>query len=134
MTYTVNPERGEVALLLEGEVYPMRPSYDAMMAIEQQLGSLVALSYRHASPLQGLTMREMSVVACEAIKEAGRERGDEGKMLRGVTAEKICKLIAAGGPLKAIAPIEKLLDNMITGGTKPKKEDAGDDPAQNKTA
>ncbi len=57
--HTVNAERGEVGIKLDGVVYPMRPSWRAMQAIEDDLGPILALSQRLRDPLQSLRVREM---------------------------------------------------------------------------
>lgn len=121
MDYTVNAERGEVLILLGGKAYPMRPSYNAMVAIEAKLGSIVALSYRHANPLQGLGIKEMAIIICEAVKAAGSERQDS--MLLGFSETRVGEFIAADGHLSVLEQVQNLLLNMITGGAAPKKKD-----------
>ena len=117
--HTVNEERGEVAIVLDGATYPMRPSYEAMVAIEAKLGSLVALSYRHANPLKGLTVHDLATIIMESVRAAGKDRNDP--MLTGVSHDKVARLIAADGMLSAVQPVERLLVNMITGGSKKKE-------------
>lgn len=41
-----NPLRGEVALLLDGQMWRLRPSFERLVAAEAELGSLFALLER----------------------------------------------------------------------------------------
>ncbi len=123
--YSINPERGEVGITLEGRIFPMLPTFEAMTAIEKRLGSLVGVGRRYAE--SSLTLSEIATVVTECIKAAGRDRGE--KMLADVSAEKIERLIFAGGLIPAWATLDDLLRNMMSGGASAKK----DEPPQPQT-
>lgn len=129
--YVINPERGEVAIVLDGATYPMRPSHEAALMIEQQLGALLALSYRHAHPMKGLTNHEVAVIVTEAIRAAGRERGEDGAMLRKVATAKISELVYTAGIWSLHPVIDELLANFLRGGSKrtEKKDEAAAQPS-----
>jgi len=129
----VNPERGEVAILLDGKAYPMRPSYKAMVAIERATGAtILGLSFRLALPRDGLTLEEMAIIITEGVRAAGEERNDP--MLKGFSTERVGELLFDGGILAAAAPIEAFLRNAITGGGSAKKNQpvsaSGEPPQQ----
>ncbi len=46
---TANPARGEAAILVGGETVVLRPSFEALVAAEGELGALFALVERAAS-------------------------------------------------------------------------------------
>ena len=48
MTRPANPARGEAALSVGGEALVLRPSFEALVAAEQELGPLFALAERAA--------------------------------------------------------------------------------------
>lgn len=127
----VNPERGEVGIELDGRIYPMRPSYEAILEIESAIGPILAISMRLKDPQQMLKLDEIAVIVCTCIQAAGRDREDP--MLAGVKAEKVRKLIYADGMHYAIRPLTALLYNMLTGGGESKKKpDASLDRKQEK--
>jgi len=43
---TANPHRGEASLLIEGIEYILRPTFSALVAVEEELGPLLALVER----------------------------------------------------------------------------------------
>jgi hypothetical protein len=45
---SANPARGEAALLIAGEILVLRPSFEALVAAEEELGPLFALIERAA--------------------------------------------------------------------------------------
>ena len=87
MTGAANETRGEVALSLEGIDYVMRPSWEAIDAIEaklaksiDELAGMAAESARAVlagrAPSSGLTREQKAVIACEFIRAWGRETND----------------------------------------------------------
>lgn len=116
----VNPERGEVPILLGDRTFPMRPSYTAMQAIEKAHGPLLALTTRLGSPVHRLDIDEMSTIVTECIRAAGKDRGDA--MLQAIQKPKIAELIFDQGIVSVVGSLEVLLINMITGGGKAKKK------------
>lgn len=117
---TVNAERGEVGLTLEGRVFPMLPTVAAVNAIESQIGSVYWLSQRIVLGEYFPTFREIAVVAAECIRAAGKDRKDE--MLANVSTDRVGELLYAEGLKDAtvVHPFIALLGNMCSGGTKKK--------------
>lgn len=132
--YTILADSGEVGLTLEGTLYPCRPSYEAQVAIEQQLGvaidELWLKARRLAEALQdggvphgaGFKLNEMAVIITECVKAAGREREDANLKLW--KSETVAKKLAADR-FSANQPVAELLTNMLFGGADPKKDEAG---------
>jgi hypothetical protein len=118
----VNKERGEVPILLDGKVYPMRPSYEAIQAIEQRHGPILSLVTRLASPVHRLRMDELATIVTETIRAAGKDRDD--KMLMSVQEDRIGELLYEHGIAKTVDVLELLLINMITGGGQAKKKES----------
>ncbi len=58
MSAAANPTRGEAALLVGGEALRLRPSFEALVAAEEELGPLFALVERAASG--GLRIAEIA--------------------------------------------------------------------------
>ncbi len=130
----VNEDRGEVPILLDGKLYPMRPSYAAVKAIESSLGPVMAIAPKLAHPMHRLTVNELAVIVTEAVRAAGKERDD--KILQSFSTERVAELIYDGGVMNVIDQIELLVINMITGGTKSEKKtgDRSESPKESTTA
>ena len=58
MSVAANPARGEAALLVGGEALRLRPSFEALVAAEEELGPLFALVERAAAG--GLRVSEIA--------------------------------------------------------------------------
>lgn len=114
----INADRGEVGLTLQGNVYPMLPTFAAANAIESQLGPVAALVGRTIDNSKLLTVRDLAVIATECIRAAGKDRNDP--MLVGVSAEKIGQMIYDEGIVTVLEVFAELLANMVTGGAKKK--------------
>lgn len=123
---TVNAERGEVGIELDGRTYPMRPSYEAILDIENKIGPILALSMRLRDPGQMLSLEEIATIVCSCIRAAGRARED--KMLSAVGVEKIQALIFESGLHYTVSPLTALFYNMLTGGGEAKKKPAATKP------
>jgi len=69
-----NPARGEAALLVGGETLKLRPSFEALVAAEEELGPLFALVERAAAG--GLKVAEMAALFwhCADGRPAGLTR------------------------------------------------------------
>jgi hypothetical protein len=111
---SANPERGEHELELGHKVYRLRPSYEAIEAIERKsdkaLIDIVRVGNSGAMPFKLL-----GVVAAELIR-AGADEDD--KLTRNVSPEKIAPLIFEAGVAPAIARITLCLLDAATGGRK----------------
>lgn len=88
-----NPARGEAAIVIGGETLVLRPSFEALVAAEEELGPLFALVERAAEG--GLRMAEMAALFWHC---SGRR----------VARERIGAAIAETG-LARMTPVLKLL-------------------------
>jgi hypothetical protein len=111
-----NPHRGEISVTLGGADYVLRPTFEAMVAIEEQIGSLIDLAAQVESKASGLTIKQLSVIVGECIKAHGRETGN--KLTAGTRAEVVAKMIYETGLLKVYPVLGPLLTAMLTGGAK----------------
>lgn len=102
MSGAANPERGEAALVLDGVPHVLRPSFQALVAAEGELGPLFELVERAASGKLGLA--EIAALFWHCLK-------DPPAMDRAAFGE---ALAAAG--LKALAPALRMLIGQILAG------------------
>jgi hypothetical protein len=98
-----NPVRGEAGLSVGGETLVLRPSFEALVAAEEELGPLFALVERAAEGR--LKVSEMAAL----FWHCARGRGE------GVTRERIGAAIAEAG-LAGVAPVLKRLLGQILQG------------------
>lgn len=98
-----NPARGEAALLVGGESVRLRPSFEALVAAEEELGPLFALIERAAAG--GLRVAEMAALFwhCSEPRPAG------------LTRERFGAAIAEQG-LAGVTPVLKILLGQILQG------------------
>jgi hypothetical protein len=97
---SANPARGEAAILVGGETIVLRPSFEALVAAEGELGGLFALVERAASG--GLKLAEMTALFWHCSGGA-------------VPRERIGAAIAEIG-LARVTPVLKLLLTQILQG------------------
>jgi hypothetical protein len=98
-----NPARGETALMVGGETLVLRPSFEALVAAEEELGSLFALVERAAAG--GLKLSEMAALfwhCCAARPE-------------GLTRERIGAAVAEAGLANATPLLRVLLQQILQG-------------------
>ena len=98
-----NPARGEAALQAGGEVLVLRPSFEALVAAEGELGSLFALVERASEGR--LTLGEVAALFWHCV----RERPE------GLTRESVGAAVAEQGLVRT-APVLKLLLTQILQG------------------
>lgn len=110
-----NETRGEIALDLGGAEYVLRPSYEAIQAIEKRTGKGLLALARDAGG-GDLTLVETALVAAECIKAHGKAKGDN--LLAQTHADKIAEMIleAEGGVAASMGRIAVLLGLAATGG------------------
>lgn len=112
---SANEERGEVAMELGGERFVLRPTYEAIQAVEAALGrGLVDLGQ---SALNGkLGTDDAAIVATEFIKAQGRATGN--KSMAAVNAKKVGSLMfeADGGFTTCLGIVGAVLAMAATGG------------------
>lgn len=98
-----NPARGEAALAVGGETLVLRPSFEALVAAEAELGSLFALVERAAEGR--LTLAETATLFWHCIRERPA----------GLTIEAVGAAVANLG-LSRVAPVLKVLLQQILQG------------------
>lgn len=98
-----NPARGEAALVVGGEALVLRPTFEALVAAEGELGSLFALVERAAEGR--LTLAEVAAL----FWHCARERPE------GLSRERVGAAVAELG-LARTAPVLKLLLTQILQG------------------
>ena len=98
-----NPQRGEAALSVGGETLVLRPSFEALVAAEEELAPLFALVERAAEGR--LRVAEMAALFWHCAAARGE----------GVTRERIGAAIAEAG-LAGTAPVLKALLGQILQG------------------
>ena len=103
MSGAANPVRGEASLRVNGEALVLRPSFQALVAAEGELGPLFALVERAAEGRLGLA--EMVALFWHCLREVPA----------GVTREVLGEAVAAAGLTKA-TPVLKVLLGQILGG------------------
>ncbi len=103
MTAPANPARGEAAIRVAGEMLVLRPSFAALVAVEQELGPLFALVERAASG--GLTLGEMVALFWHCL-DAPPE---------GLTRDRLDEAVAAGGLAATTPELSVLLGQILAG-------------------
>lgn len=103
MSGAANPMRGEAALTIGGGAVKLRPSFEALVAAEEELGPLFGLVERAAAG--GLKVTEMAAL----FWHCAEPRPD------GLTRERIGAAIAEQG-LAGVTPVLKTLLGQILQG------------------
>lgn len=98
-----NPVRGEAALRVGGAELVLRPSFQALVAAEGELGSLFALVEKAAE--DGLSLGEIAALFWHCLRDVPE----------GVTRERLGEALVELG-LATVAPILKRLLTQILGG------------------
>ncbi|HEX8534213.1 MAG TPA: gene transfer agent family protein [Allosphingosinicella sp.] len=99
----MNPARGEAALSVAGERLTLRPSFEALVAAEEELGPLFALVERAAGG--GLKVSEIASLFWHCV--AARPEG--------LTRERVGEAIAEVGLAKATPVLKVLLTQILQG-------------------
>jgi hypothetical protein len=99
----VNPARGEAAVTVAGEMLTLRPSFEALVAAEEELGSLFALVERAAAG--GLKLGEIVGLFWHCL----------GARPEGLTRERLGAAIAEQGLAKATPVLRVLLGQILQG-------------------
>jgi len=95
MTRSANPLRGEASITLAGKAYVLRPSFENLVAAEEELGPLFALVDRASGG--ALTLHEMGALLWHCIQTDDRPaRAQIGEALLEMG------LVAATQPVRAI--------------------------------
>ncbi len=99
---TANPIRGEAAIQIGGREHVLRPTFAALVAAEEELGSLFALVERAGEGR--LRLAELAALFWHCLAE--RER---------VTREQVGEAVAALGLAAASKPLRALLQQILQG-------------------
>ena len=103
MSAAANPARGEAALTVGGEILRLRPSFEALVAAEEELGPLFALVERAATG--GLKVAEMAALFWHCVD--GRPEG--------LSRERIGAAIAERGLAGTTPALKVLLGQILQG-------------------
>jgi hypothetical protein len=98
-----NPARGEATLRAAGLELRLRPSFGALVAAEEELGSLFALVERAAAG--GLRLAEMVGLFWHCIAERPA----------GLTRERLGEAVTEGGLASATPVLKVLLQQILAG-------------------
>jgi hypothetical protein len=98
-----NPARGEAAIRVGGEVLVLRPSFEALVAAEAELGPLFALVERAAAG--GLSLAEMVGLFWHCLADRPE----------GLTRERLGEAVVAEG-LAGVTPALRMLLGQILQG------------------
>ena len=99
----MNPARGEAAITVGGAVLTLRPSFTALVAAEQELGSLFALVERTAEGR--ITLQEMVALFWHCLVQP------EG----GVSRERLGEAVAEIGLVNATPVLKALIAQILKG-------------------
>jgi hypothetical protein len=100
---SANPARGEAALMVGGETLVLRPSFEALVAAEDELGPLFALVERAAEG--ALKVSEMTALFWHCMSAPPEH----------VTRERIGAAIAEAGLAKVTPVLKVLLTQILQG-------------------
>ncbi len=102
MTNSANTMRGEAELSIDGRGYVVRPSFEALVAAEEELGSLFALVERASSG--SLTIAEITGLLWHCLPTENRPDRPE-----------VGSTVLAMGLLEAAKPIRVILAQVLKG-------------------
>lgn len=106
MSAVSNPVRGEASVRVGGETLVLRPSFAALVAVEQELGPLFALVERAAGGALGLGELVALFWHCRA-QETGAGAA--------VTREQLGDAVVLGGLAQATPALRVLLGQILAG-------------------
>ena len=97
-----NPLRGEARLTIDGGTYLLRPTFDALVRAEEELGPLFALVERAGEGQ--LRLAEIAALFWHCLAQ------DEKP-----TRERVGEAVVAGGLAAATTPLRVLLGEILRG-------------------
>lgn len=100
---SANPHRGEACLVVAGETVVLRPTFSALLAAEQELGSLFGLVERAAEG--GLKLAEMAALFDCLSKSRPAA----------ITRERIGEAIVAQGLARVTPVLRTILGQILSG-------------------
>lgn len=99
---TANPMRGEAAITIAGELHTLRPSFDALVRSEDELGPLFALVERAGEGQ--LRLAEIAALFWHCLAEPS-----------GLNRERVGEAVVAMGLAEAVKPLRVLLGEILRG-------------------
>lgn len=102
MSHIANPVRGEATLAIAGTARLLRPTFSALVAAEEELGSLFALVERASAG--ELRLGEMAALFWHCLADRDRIDRDE-----------VGEALAAQGLAAATKPLRTLLEQILQG-------------------
>lgn len=102
MSRSPNPHRGEAGLIVSGQCVRLRPSFSALVALEEELGPLLALVERASRG--ELRLAEMAALFWHCLAEH-----------EAVTREEIGDAVIATGLAACTEPLRVLLRQILGG-------------------
>jgi hypothetical protein len=103
MTTVANPLRGEAAIVIDGRDRVLRPTFAALVAAEEELGSLFALVERAGEGR--LRLAELTALFWHCLTERD-----------GATRDEVGEAVTALGLAGAARPLRILLGQILQGG------------------
>jgi len=102
MSRTANPVRGETSLVIGERPYVLRPSFEALIAAEEELGSLFALVERAAEG--ALTIVQMTALLWHCLPADDRPDREE-----------LGRALLAMGLIEAAKPVRSVFAQVLKG-------------------
>ena len=102
MTRPANAMRGEAELAIEGRIHLLRPSFDALVRAEEELGSLFALAERAGAG--ELRLAEMTALLWHCLDSH-----------EGTSREAVGRAVVEMGIAAAARPLRVLLGQIFRG-------------------
>lgn len=102
MTQTANAQRGESSLVVAGRKFVLRPSFSALVAAEDELGSLFAIVDRAAEGK--ITLAEIAALLWHCLPSDNRPERDQ-----------VGNAVMAMGLLEATKPVRAILAEVLKG-------------------
>jgi hypothetical protein len=107
--------RGQITVPLGDADYLLRPSREALSAIEKKLGrSLLVIAGQAVNG--SLSVEDMAIICVEMMKAQGKADPKSGPSYSGAKVEKIADLIFEQGTPSITARLVVLLMGAVTGG------------------
>lgn len=107
--------RGQIKVSLGGADYMLRPSHEAIEAIESTLGrSLMELAQQALAGT--LKIADLAIICAEMMRAHGRANPDAGPSYKGAQAERLAGLIYEASPPTITARVAIVLMGAVTGG------------------
>ncbi|MEE4201058.1 gene transfer agent family protein [Erythrobacter sp.] len=102
MSRPANPLRGECAFAIAGQHYTLRPSFENLVAIEEEIGSLFALVERASDG--SLALREVTALVWHCLEADPRP-----------AREAVGEAILEAGLVAALGPVRTILGQVLQG-------------------